>query len=83
MQVPSNNMELSDAIQEMFNIKSLVARFCEDGCQSFAQAESSSSIKLVDETEFFIVILTRAVETLDGYELVEDDIIATNEVLIR
>ena len=40
-------------------------------------------VKLVEETEFFIIILTRAIDTLDGFELNESLTNATNDVYIR
>ena len=36
-----------------------------------------------DETDFFIIILTRAVQTSTGYKLVKNETIPTNDVYIR
>ena len=83
MEVPPNDTNLNDAVEEFFNTNSLVGRFCEDGCQSFAETEISTRMKLISETEFFTVILTRAVATLEGYKLMNSNINAANKVLIR
>ena len=69
--VPPNNSSLNDYIEEYFNTGSLVGKFCEDGCKNFIQAEKRSRLRLASETEFIIVILSRAIETIDGFELVE------------
>ena len=82
-EVPPNNTNLSDAVEEFFNTSELVGRFCEDGCQTFTQAEKRSSIGFASETEFFIIILSRAIETLDGFQLKDNKIVPTEEVYIR
>ena len=79
----SNNSSLNDQIEEDFNTSSLVGKFCEDGCQNFVQTEKSSRLTLASETEFLILILTRAMETLDGFKLVKNKIATTNDVFLR
>ena len=83
LQVPPDGSNLNDSIEEFFNASSLVGIFCENGCQQFVQAEKSSNISRTAETDFVIVILTRANETLDGYQLNSNKITATKDVYIR
>ena len=83
MPVPHDNANLNDAVEEFFNTSSLVGRFCDDGCQTLTQAENRSRLSLASDTEFFIVILSRAVETLDGFKLVKNRVTPTNDVFIR
>ena len=84
MDVPPNDTYyLNDAVEEMFTINSLHGRVCHDGCQSFSQAEVNSRIKFIKDTEFFIIILRRAGQTLDGFKLIENKINPRNKVLIR
>ena len=52
-------------------------------CKMICEFEKRAQISLVRETEFFIIILSRAIETLDGYQLDENQIISTNDVYIR
>ena len=80
LQVPSDNSNLSDCIEEFFNSSSLVGVYCETSCGSLVQAEKSSKVTCTAETEFITVILTRAVETLDGFKINKN---TTNDVLIR
>ena len=74
--VPPDNSSLNDYVEEHLNTSTLVGKFCEDGCQKFVQAEKRSRLTLASETEFLIVILTRAIETLDGFALVGNEIVA-------
>ena len=83
MDVPSNDSNLNDAVEEMFNMNSLHGRVCHDGCQSFSQAEVNARIKHIKDTEFFIIILRRAGQTLDGFKLIENKVNPRNRVLIR
>ena len=81
--VPPNDTNLNDYIEEHLNTASLFGKFCEDGCQKFSEAEKSSKITLARETEYLMIILTRAVDTLDGFKFLENEITVTNEVYIR
>ena len=83
MPVPHDSANLNDALEDFFNNSSLVGRFCDYGCQTLTQAENRSRLSLAGETEFFIVILSRAVETLDGFKLVKNRVTPTNDVFIR
>ena len=81
--VPPHNSCLSDYVEEYLNTSTLVDKLCEDGCKKFVQAEKRSRLSLASETEFMIVILSRAAETVGGLELVGNEIVATNDILIR
>ena len=83
MRVPLDNTNLSDSVEELFNGSTTVGRFCDGICQRFAQAEQCSMLSLARDAEFFIVILTRAVETLNGFKLIESQTIPTADVHIR
>ena len=83
LDVPQNNLILSEYLEEYFCTSTLNARFCKENCHAISQAEKRIEVKLVEETEFFIIILTRAIDTLDGFELNESLTNATNDVYIR
>jgi DNA-binding transcriptional regulator of glucitol operon len=83
LQVPPDNSNLSDCIEDYFNTSALVGRFCENGCQSFVQSEKRSRVSRNAETEFLVFILTRAIETMDGFQLNKSKVTATNDVFIR
>ena len=81
--VPPDQSSLSDYVEEYFNMSSLVGLNCENACKSFVQVEKSSKLSLSNETEFFTVILTRAIETMNAFQLVKNRTMATDDVHIR
>ena len=80
--VPPDNSNLHEFVEEFFNIGELVAFKCES-CKKFAQTERRSKLTNGSESEFIIVILQRVIETLDGFELVKNRTILTENVFIR
>ena len=80
--VPPDNSNLNEYVEEFLNTGELVGLRCENGCQSFVQAERRSTLTASAETEFLVVVLTRAVETLDGFKLVKNTTLPTNDVFI-
>ena len=83
LQVPTDNSNLNDCIEDYFNTSSLVGSFCENGCQSFVQAEKRSRVSRAADTEFLIVVLTRAIQTMDGFQLNKNKVNPTMDVFIR
>ena len=81
--VPPQNSSLSESLEDYFCTSNLNARLCNAKCKIICQYEKRVQISLVRETEFFITILSRAIETLNGYQLNENQIISTNDVYIR
>ena len=53
---------------------------CEDGCQKIVQVEMRSKLVSGFETNFFVVILSRAIRNEDGFRIVQN---RTEEVFIR
>ena len=83
LQVPPDGSNLNDQIEEYFNNSSLIGAFCEIGCKDLVQSEKRSTLTKAAEAEFFTVVLTRAVQTLDGFQINRNKIISTNDVFIR
>ena len=83
LQVPSDESNLNDYVEDFFNRCTTVGRFCENECQKIVPAEKNSKVTNASETEFITVILTRAMETLDGYQLNKNRVNITNDVFIR
>ena len=75
--VPGSGTNLNTAIEEFLNQSELVEKKCEDGCRMDVLAEKRSQLVCGLSTQFLIVVLTRAVTTLDN------KIKATDEVFIR
>ena len=82
-EVPQDDSSLNNFIEDFYNASTFVHTFCEDECQKFVQAEKASKLTDASETEFITVILTRAIETLDGYQLNKNSVNSTSNVLIK
>ena len=80
--VPTENKNLKDSIEEHFNMTSTVLVFCEF-CQKLVQKEQSAKLTSAASADFLAVILRREAETLEGYKLLENEVISTNDPLIR
>ena len=80
--VPPNHVKLNDHVEEFFNTSELVGMNC-DNCQSFVQKEKSSKLTQAADSEFLIIILTRAIETIAGCKLIVAKTDATNDIFIR
>ena len=52
-------------------------------CQTFVQSQKRSTISSIAETEFLIVILTRAIETMGGFEFNGKQAVSTDNVILR
>ena len=83
LDVPPDNHELTQSIDDFLNTSSLVGMVCENQCQRFVQKEKSSILTSTAETEFLLVILNRVTETMDGYHLNPNRTISTQDVYIR
>ena len=82
IQVPHDNSNLNDKVEEYLNTSSLVGLYCEHFCEKFVQVEKSSKLSSVAETEFLIVVLTRGIETMDGFKMIKHRTVPTNYVFI-
>ena len=80
--VPPDNTHLNQYVEEFFNISELVGVRC-DACKQFVQKEKRSRLTLGSETEFLLVLLTRGIKTVNGYQFVDNRIIPTQNVFIR
>ena len=83
LQVPEDNSNLKDCVEEYFNISTLIGKVCEEGCHKFVEAEKRSRLTRIDDTEFLIVILTRAIQTLDGAVFNRNRTVATEDVFLQ
>ena len=83
LQVPTDGSSLNNHIEDYFNTSSVVGTFCENGCRNLVQSEKRSTLSQAAETEFLTVILTRAIETMDGFKLDRNEIVSTNDIWIR
>ena len=83
LQVPPTNSNLKDFVEDSFNEGTEVGRNCQDGCKQFSVGSHRSTLADIDKTQFIIIILTRGVQTLDGYHLVRNEVHSTDDIFIR
>ena len=81
--VPPNGSDLKNYVEEVFNEGASVLRHCRDRCNILSQKIERAELNNSDMAKFLIIILSRGIETLDGYRLVENKINSTHEVTIR
>ena len=81
--VPPNGSSLKMYLEEFFNEGSAVLRECRDGCNAVSRKIQRTELHNSEEAKFLIVILTRGVQTLDGYKLINNKIDSTDIVNIR
>ena len=80
--VSTANTTLKDLVEDHFNLSTKVLVFCE-ACRKLVEKEQTSKLTSADSTQFLAVILRRTAETMDGYKLLETEIISTNDAMIR
>ena len=81
--VPPDNSSLNDYVEEHLNSSCLVGVRCESACQSVVQAEKRSTLTKNAETDFLVIVLTRAIETVDGFKLIKNKTTSTSDIFIR
>ena len=82
-EVPPDGTDLKIQVENYLNEGATQPYFCEEGCRQRSQQIRRMAISSVDELEFLTVILTRAQDTLDGYQFVRNRITATSDINIR
>ena len=83
MPVPPDGAHLKNYIEEYMNEGTKVGCYCPEGCNAFSEKMKRISLTNSDEAKFLIVILTRGIEALDGFQLVNNKINSTDTINIR
>ena len=83
LKVPPNNSSLSNALQDHFNKSSTIVKNCEACGKKSVEAEIKSQLTMASSTDFLLVILSRAIQTIEGFEINLNNVIATDDVYIR
>ena len=82
-EVPSENGDLSECLGYQYNTSELIGQICKSSCNKMVQVEKRMRLSSVKETDFITVILTRTMETEDGYKFNTNKIESTNDLFIR
>ena len=81
--VPPNNSNLSDYVEQTLNDGEVVEYHCQDGCDRRYQADKRTLLKSVKETQFIIVMLRRMIISEYGLEIVRNNINSGENINIR
>ena len=81
--VPPSNSNLKDYVEDFLNEGSTIGLHCQEGCEEFTQKVKRTTLTTSDEAGYLTVILSRGIETLDGFQLVKHKIKATEDINIR
>ena len=83
MPVPPSNSDLKGYIEDFLNEGSELEYQCQEGCNDLTKKIKQTSITNLEEAKFITIILTRGIETMDGFRLVNNKIKSTDNVNIR
>ena len=82
--IPYENGDLSECLGYQYNTSELIGKICKSStCNKMVQVEKRMRLSSVKETDFITVILTRTMETEDGYKFNTNKIESTNNLFIR
>ena len=83
LDVPPNNSILKDYVEDYFNTQSNFHSYCDGECKKLSNKITWTSLIRSDEAKFLIVILSRGIQTLDGFTFVKNKIDSTRNIQIR
>jgi hypothetical protein len=83
MPVPSNNSNLKASVEDFLNGGSTFENYCDKSCKAIREKIKRTKITTTDEVKFLIVILTRGIETEDGFHLVKNKIKSTDNITLK
>ena len=83
LSVPPDGSNLKIYLENFLNEGSTVGVYCQEGCNAFSEKVKRTTLTCSNEAKFLIIILTRGIETLDGYQLVNNQVRSTDVINIR
>ena len=81
--VPPNGSDLKNFLEDILNEGSTIGVYCQEGCNAFSEKVKRMALTCSDEAKFLIIVHTRGIETLDGYQLVKNEVKSTDVINIR
>ena len=83
VEVPPNDSTLSEIVENLFNGSSTVHTSCNDGCKVPGEAMKRTTLKSTQDSQFIILIFSRAVDSGQGYQLLSNNFVSTGNINIR
>ena len=83
MQVPPDQSNMKSFVEQFFNESVTVDSNCQDGCKEAGQGERRTTLKSTRDSEFIIIIFSRAVDSEQGYQILTNEVKSTDPIKIR
>ena len=83
MEVPRDGTDLKEQVENYLNGGIERIFNCEEGCKKLSQKTMRMTVNNVLETEYLTIVLSRGVETMDGYEFSPNRNNASKNISIR
>ena len=83
MQVPPDQSNLKNYVEQFFNESVTVDSQCQDGCKQKGRGERRTTLKSIENSKFIVLIFSRAVDSGHGYKLVKNVVTSTDPVKLR
>ena len=83
MSVPKDGSNLKIYVEQFFNGSSTVETHCQNGCQKLGPGKRRTTLKSTANSKFIQLIFSRAVDSGQGYQLVTNSVVSTDDVEIR
>ena len=82
--VPPNNSNLKKYVEEYLNEETRIDGFCEDQCEIITEKIQKTRVSIEnEEAKFLVIILSRGVQTEDGFKFLKSNVNATEEICLR
>ena len=83
MDVPPDHSSLKPYVEALFNEPIIVESFCHEHCKKVGRGEKRTTLKSIANTRFVLVLLSRAIDTAEGYKLLKNRCRATDKIFLR
>ena len=83
MTVPPDGTALKTQVEDYLNEGLTRLYNCEDGCKKVSQKIRKMTLTSSAEARFIIVVLSRGIESLDGYTFLKNRTTATDDLSLR
>ena len=80
--LPPNNTKIKTFIENELNEDSIIEAFCQ-GCKDDAKKVKQTKIINCDEVKFFIVVLSRGTQTVEGFNFSTNKVSILDEINLR
>ena len=81
--VPPHQSSFKVYVEQIFNEATVVDSFCSDYCKKAGRGERRHTLKSIANTKYITILLSRAIETAQGFKLVNNQFKSTDTIELR